>query len=109
MPKTRLLAYALAALALAVPRLALAAGTTLNGSGSTLSKPYQESAIEDFKKSNKELTINYGGGGSGKGSSRITIIRPAPQTGHTRVGVTDDGLSRVAFVCSGDSGSGSAA
>jgi phosphate transport system substrate-binding protein len=41
--------------------------TTLNGSGSTLSKPYQETAIEQFKKSNKGITINYGGGGSGKG------------------------------------------
>ena len=34
------------------------------------------------------------------GNSLITIIRPAPQTGHTRVGVIDDGLSRVAFVSS---------
>src|SRR5262249_51466276 len=42
------------------------------------------------------------------GNSRIPIIRPAPQTGHTRVGVTDDGLSRVSFVSSGNSGSGSA-
>lgn len=67
MPKIPLLAYALATLALAAPRLAFAAGTTLNGSGSTLSKPYQETAIEDFKKTNKDLTINYGGGGSGKG------------------------------------------
>jgi phosphate transport system substrate-binding protein len=46
---------------------AIAAGTTLNGSGSTLSKPYQETAIEEFKKANKGITLNYGGGGSGKG------------------------------------------
>jgi phosphate transport system substrate-binding protein len=67
MPKPPLLAYALAALAVAAPRLAIAAGTTLNGSGSTLSKPYQETAIEEFKKAHKDITINYGGGGSGKG------------------------------------------
>jgi phosphate transport system substrate-binding protein len=46
---------------------AFAAGPTLNGSGSTLSKPYQEVAIEEFKKGNKGVTVNYGGGGSGKG------------------------------------------
>ena len=43
------------------------AAVTLNGSGSTLSKPYQETAIEEFKKANKDVKINYGGGGSGKG------------------------------------------
>ncbi len=42
-------------------------GTSLNGSGSTFQKAYQESAIEAFKRANKDLTINYGGGGSGKG------------------------------------------
>ncbi len=46
---------------------AFAAGTTVNGSGSTLSKPYQETAIEEFKKANSGVTLNYGGGGSGKG------------------------------------------
>jgi phosphate transport system substrate-binding protein len=40
---------------------------TLNASGSTFQKPYQEAAIEDFTKSNKGVKINYGGGGSGKG------------------------------------------
>jgi phosphate transport system substrate-binding protein len=40
---------------------------TLNASGSTFQKPYQETAIEDFTRSNKGVTINYGGGGSGKG------------------------------------------
>jgi phosphate transport system substrate-binding protein len=43
------------------------AQVTLNGSGSTLSKPYQETAIEEYRKANKGVTINYGGGGSGKG------------------------------------------
>lgn len=40
---------------------------TINGSGSTFQKPYQEAAIEDFTKSSKDVKINYGGGGSGKG------------------------------------------
>jgi phosphate transport system substrate-binding protein len=58
----------LAGSALAVAGTALASsGVTLNGSGSTLSKPFQEVAIDQFKKSNKGMTINYGGGGSGKG------------------------------------------
>jgi phosphate transport system substrate-binding protein len=46
--------------------------TTLNGSGSTLSKPYQETAIEEFKKTEKGITINYGGGGSGKGRQDLS-------------------------------------
>jgi phosphate transport system substrate-binding protein len=57
-----------AAAALAAAGTALAGGSvTLNGSGSTLSKPFQEVAIDQFKKANKGTTINYGGGGSGKG------------------------------------------
>ena len=40
---------------------------TLNASGSTFQKPFQEAAIEDFTKANKGVKINYGGGGSGKG------------------------------------------
>jgi phosphate transport system substrate-binding protein len=60
-------ASALAVLGLATSRLAFGADVTLNGSGSTLSKPFQEVAIDQFKKSNKGLRINYGGGGSGKG------------------------------------------
>jgi phosphate transport system substrate-binding protein len=67
MLRTSILACALTVLELGVPRLASGAGTTLNGSGSTLSKPYQETAIEEFKKANKGVTLNYGGGGSGKG------------------------------------------
>lgn len=61
------LAISLATLGFVAPRAAVAAGTTINGSGSTLSKPYQETAIEEFKKANKGVTLNYGGGGSGKG------------------------------------------
>jgi phosphate transport system substrate-binding protein len=40
---------------------------TLNASGATFQKPYQEVAIEAFMKANKKITINYGAGGSGKG------------------------------------------
>jgi phosphate transport system substrate-binding protein len=43
------------------------AGTSLNGSGSTFQKAYQETVIEEFKKANAGVTVNYGGGGSGKG------------------------------------------
>src|SRR6266404_5565948 len=67
MTKTTISASAFAVLALASTPAAFAAGATLNGSGSTLSKPYQETAIEEFKKANKGVTLNYGGGGSGKG------------------------------------------
>jgi len=40
---------------------------TINGSGSTFQKPYQEVAIDAFTKANASVKINYGGGGSGKG------------------------------------------
>jgi phosphate transport system substrate-binding protein len=40
---------------------------TINGSGSTFQKAYQEAAIEAFTKANPGIKINYGGGGSGKG------------------------------------------
>ena len=40
---------------------------TLNGSGSTFMKAFQEVAIEGFTKANTNVKINYGGGGSGKG------------------------------------------
>ena len=39
------------------------------------------------------------------GNPLITVIRPAPQTGQTRVGVIDDALSRVSLVSSANSGS----
>jgi phosphate transport system substrate-binding protein len=42
-------------------------GLSLNASGSTFQKPYQEAAIEAFTKANATVKINYGGGGSGKG------------------------------------------
>jgi phosphate transport system substrate-binding protein len=40
---------------------------TINGSGSTFQKAFEESAIEAFTKANPGVKINYGGGGSGKG------------------------------------------
>jgi phosphate transport system substrate-binding protein len=40
---------------------------TLNASGSTFQKAYQETAIEAFTKAHSGIKINYGGGGSGKG------------------------------------------
>src|SRR4051812_11366072 len=42
------------------------AGPTLNGSGSTFQKGYQETAIDAYTKT-AGVKINYGGGGSGKG------------------------------------------
>lgn len=53
--------------------LSLAAGckkktaVTLNGSGATFQKAAQEVAIEAFSRSHKDITVNYAGGGSGKG------------------------------------------
>ncbi|HEX3694121.1 MAG TPA: phosphate ABC transporter substrate-binding protein PstS [Polyangia bacterium] len=72
MMNTKKLTGALAFLTLTSASAAFAAGTTLNGSGSTLSKPYQETAIEEFKKGNKGVTLNYGGGGSGKGRQDLS-------------------------------------
>ena len=46
--------------------IARADTVTLNGSGSTFQKGYQETAIEAYSKSSG-VKINYGGGGSGKG------------------------------------------
>jgi phosphate transport system substrate-binding protein len=40
---------------------------TLNGSGATFPKSYYEEAIAEFQGMNKGVTINYPGGGSGKG------------------------------------------
>ena len=40
---------------------------TLNASGATFQKAFQEVAIEGYTKAHKGTKINYGGGGSGKG------------------------------------------
>ena len=40
---------------------------TLNGSGSTFQKAFEEAAIVSFGKANPGIKVNYAGGGSGKG------------------------------------------
>lgn len=72
MIKNLLLVGTLAGLSFTTIGVAFGAGITLNGSGSTLSKPYQEVAIDQFKKTHKGITINYGGGGSGKGRQDLS-------------------------------------
>jgi phosphate transport system substrate-binding protein len=44
---------------------------TLNGSGSTFQLPFQEQAIQNFKSVQSGMTVNYGGGGSGKGRTDL--------------------------------------
>ena len=44
---------------------------TLNGSGSTLQLVYQQAAISAFKSVQSGMTVNYGGGGSGKGRTDL--------------------------------------
>jgi hypothetical protein len=44
---------------------------TLNGSGSTLQLTYQQAAIQAFKSVQSGMTVNYGGGGSGKGRTDL--------------------------------------
>ena len=41
--------------------------STINGSGSTFQKQFQEVAMIGFSKANPNVKVNYGGGGSGKG------------------------------------------
>ena len=56
-------------------------GTTLNGSGSSFQKPFNEAAIAAYQSKNSDVTINYSGGGSGKGKSDLqtkTVTSPAP-------------------------------
>jgi phosphate transport system substrate-binding protein len=44
---------------------------TLNGSGSTLQLVYEQQAIQNFKSLQPGITVNYGGGGSGKGRTDL--------------------------------------
>jgi len=44
---------------------------TLNGSGSTFQLTFQQAAIQAFKAVQPNLTVNYGGGGSGKGRTDL--------------------------------------
>jgi len=44
---------------------------TLNGSGSTFQKAFDQAVIESFQKANSGITVNYAGGGSGKGKTDL--------------------------------------
>jgi phosphate transport system substrate-binding protein len=44
---------------------------TLNASGSTFQLTFQQAAIQQFKQTQPNLTVNYGGGGSGKGRTDL--------------------------------------
>jgi phosphate transport system substrate-binding protein len=44
---------------------------TLNASGSTFQLPFQQAAIQQYKTVQPNMTVNYGGGGSGKGRSDL--------------------------------------
>ena len=44
---------------------------TLNGSGSTFQLTFLQSAIQGFKSVDDGVTVNYGGGGSGKGRTDL--------------------------------------
>ena len=45
---------------------------TLNGSGSTFQLVFQQTAIQNFKSVQPNMTVNYGGGGSGKGRTDLS-------------------------------------
>jgi phosphate transport system substrate-binding protein len=45
---------------------------TLNGSGSTFQLTFQQAAIQQFKSVQPNITVNYGGGGSGKGRTDLS-------------------------------------
>jgi phosphate transport system substrate-binding protein len=44
---------------------------TLNGSGSTFQQPFNEAAIQGFQGEAPKVTVNYSGGGSGKGKTDL--------------------------------------
>ena len=44
---------------------------TLNGSGSSFQLTFQQTAIQNFKTIESGMTVNYGGGGSGKGRTDL--------------------------------------
>jgi phosphate transport system substrate-binding protein len=44
---------------------------TLNASGSTFQLPFQQAAIQAYKSIQPGMTVNYGGGGSGKGRADL--------------------------------------
>ena len=44
---------------------------TLNGSGSTFQKTFDDAVIAAFHGANPNITVNYAGGGSGKGKTDL--------------------------------------
>jgi phosphate transport system substrate-binding protein len=44
---------------------------TLNGSGSTFQQTFDQAAIQGFSSTNPNITVNYAGGGSGKGKTDL--------------------------------------
>jgi len=44
---------------------------TLNGSGSTFQQTFDQAAIQGFQSANSNVTVNYAGGGSGKGKTDL--------------------------------------
>ncbi len=50
---------------------AAALSGTLNASGSTFQLPFQQAAIQQYKSTEPNVTVNYGGGGSGKGRTDL--------------------------------------
>jgi phosphate transport system substrate-binding protein len=50
---------------------ASAASGTINASGSTFQTNFQQAAISAFKQTNPNITVNYGGGGSGAGRTAL--------------------------------------
>ena len=47
------------------------AKTKLDGSGSTFQKTFDEVVIQGFQDANSNITVNYGGGGSGQGKTDL--------------------------------------
>jgi phosphate transport system substrate-binding protein len=47
------------------------AKTTLDGSGSTFQQTFDQVVIEGFQSANSNITVNYGGGGSGQGKTDL--------------------------------------
>jgi len=47
------------------------AAATLNGSGATFPKAFYDAAVDGFKEEQPQVTVNYGGGGSGKGRTDL--------------------------------------
>jgi len=53
------------------PKVSETLSGTLNGSGATFPAPFYEESINGMKDAAPKLTINYGGGGSGKGKQEL--------------------------------------